>query len=74
MCKIKYKNENYFPEEDFFLYTRRRINFLNIEIQDLELPKDLKNNVVNIGTTETKNYLILISIVKEPKIIGVYTN
>ena len=74
LCKIKYKNENYFPEEDFFLYTRRRINFINIEIQDLELPKDLKNNVVNIDTTETKNYLILISIVKEPKIIGVYTN
>ena len=74
MCKIKYKNKYYYPEEDFSLYTRRRINFVNIEIEDLELPKDLKNNFVNIDKTKTKNYLILISIVKEPKIIGVYTN
>ena len=74
LCKIKYKSKYYLPEEDFGLCTRKRINFINIEIKDLEIPKDLNNNFVNINMNETKNYLILISIVKEPKIIGVFTN
>ena len=73
-CKIKYKGVNYFPKEDFNLSSRKRINLLNINIKDLELPKDLNNKEINFDIKEEKNFLVLISVVNEQKIIGIHSN
>ena len=73
-CQIKYKGVNFFPKENFNLYTRKRINLININIKELELPKDLNNKEINIDTKEDKNFLIIISVVNRQKLIGIYLN
>lgn len=73
-CIIKYKNKRYFPKEDFKLVTRKRINFINIDIDKLELPNDLNDDKISIDSKENKNFLISISIINKPKVIGIYTN
>ena len=73
-CVIKYKKERYFPKEDFKVVTRKRINFINIDIEQLELPNDIDDNKISIDSNENKNFLISISIINMPKVIGIYTN
>ena len=73
-CKIEYKGKSYSPKEDFGLSTRKRINFINIDIEHLKLPENLEGNPVTIDTKDNKNFLINISVSNEPKIIGVFAN
>lgn len=73
-CIIKYKNKTYFPKEEFRIVTRKRINFINIDIEQLELPNDLTDNKISIDSNENKNFLISISIINKPKVIAIYTN
>lgn len=73
-CKIQYKGKSFSPKENFGLSTRKRINFINIDIEHLKLPEDLKGNPVTIDTKDNKNFLINISVSNKPKIIGVFLN
>ena len=73
-CKIEYEGKSYSSKEDFGLSTRKRINFINIDIKHLKLPEDLKGNPVTIDAKDNKNFLINISVSNKPKIIGVFDN
>ena len=72
-CQITYDDKIYYPQEDFKLLTRRRINFINIDISKLILPNDLNNKKVIIDP-ENKNILISISVIDFNKVIGLYVN
>lgn len=73
-CKIEYRDKIYTPKENFDLSTRKRINFINIDIKELKLPEDLQGNPVTIDTKDNKNFLINLSVSNKPKIIGVFAN
>ena len=73
-CVVEYDGVKYYPKEDFGLLTRKRINFINIDIHKFKFPKDLNNKEINIDTRDNKNYLISISIIDKPKIIAIYLN
>ena len=73
-CYIEYNGKKYTPKEDFELSTRKRINFVGINIQDLKLPKTIDNTLLEINPESNKNLLINISVANESKIIGMFTN
>ena len=73
-CVIEYDGVKYYPKEDFGLLTRKRINFINIDIHKFKFPKDLNDKEINIDTKDNKNFLISISIIDKPKIIAIYLN
>ena len=76
-CYITYKNNKYYSSNKDIndLITRKRINLLNINLSDLELPKDLKSQNINIDNLDEKSYLIIISVSEIiPKVIGIYLN
>ena len=66
-CVIEYDGIKYTPLEDFGLLTRKRINFINIDITKLKLPKNLDDKDVIINTKDNDNILISISVVNKPK-------
>ena len=73
-CVIEYDGIKYTPLEDFDLFTRKRINFINIDITKLKLPKDLEGKDVILDTKNYNNFLISISVVNNPKVISVNEN
>ena len=73
-CSIEYDGVKYFPIEDFGLLTRKRINFINVDINKFKFPHDINRKEVKINTKDNKNFLISISIIDEPKVIAVYLN
>ena len=73
-CYIEYDDIKYIPIEDFGLSTRKRINFLNVDINKFKFPKDINNNTIKINTKDNKNFLVSISLINRPKIIAVYPN
>ena len=73
-CSIEYNGVKYFPKEDFGLSTRKRINFLNVDMNKFTFPCDINNKEVKINTLDNKNFLILISIIDKPKLIAIYLN
>ena len=73
-CLIEYDGVVYYPTEDFGLLTRKRINFINVDINKFKFPKDINNNEININTIDNNNFLISISIIDKPKIIAIYLN
>ena len=73
-CYIEYDGIKYIPIEDFGLSTRKRINFLNVDINKFKFPKDINNNTIKINTKDNKNFLVSISLINKPKIIAVYPN
>ena len=73
-CSIVYDGIKYIPMEDFGLSTRKRINFLNVDINKFEFPKDMDNNIIKINTIDNKNFLVSISLIDKPKIIAIYSN
>ena len=73
-CVIEYDGIKYTPLEDFGLLTRKRINFINIDITKLKLPKDLNDKDVIINSKENDNILVSISVVNKPKVLSVYVN
>ena len=73
-CCIEYDGIKYIPIEDFGLSTRKRINFLNVDINKFKFPKDMNNNIIKINTIDNKNFLVSISLINRHKIIAVYSN
>ena len=73
-CYIEYNGKKYTPKENFELSTRKRINFVGINIQDLKLPKTINGAILDINPKYNKNLLINISVANEPKVIGMFTN
>ena len=73
-CYIEYNGKKYTPKENFELSTRKRINFVGINIQDLKLPKTIDGKILDIIPEYNKNLLINISVSNEYKIIGMFTN
>ena len=78
-CFITYNKLNYTPSENFELTTRKRINFLNIDIDELEIPNSLDNSIIDktklFSNNNCKNYQILISVSNnERKTISIFNN
>lgn len=74
-CYAIYKGKKYYAKDDKTCITRRYLNFINININELLLPKDLKGNKINQETLNDDSYLICISVSNnEPKTIGIYLN
>ena len=73
-CFIEYKKKKYKPVENFELSTRKRLNLLGININDLKLPKNLDEKEIQINPEFGYNLLITISASNSPKIIGIYQN
>ena len=73
-CCIEYEGIKYFPKEDFGLLTRKRINFLNVDMNKFKFPKTLNDKEINLNTIDNKNFLVSISIIDKPKIIAIYLN
>ena len=73
-CFIEYKGVKYEPKENFELSTRKRINFVGIDIIDLKLPKSLEGKIIEIDPKFNQNILVTISVAQEYKVIGIYTN
>ena len=73
-CSIEYDGIKYFPQEDFGLLTRKRINFINIDMDKFKFPNDINQKEISINTEDHKSFLISISVIDEPKIIAIYLN
>ena len=73
-CSIEYDGIKYFPQEDFGLLTRKRINFINIDMNKFKFPNDINQKEIKINTEDHKSFLISISVIDEPKIIAIYLN
>lgn len=73
-CYIKYKNTKYYPKENFGLLTRKRINLIGVDLNDLELPDDLEGKPLKFGPQFNKDLLITISVSDKRKVIGIYNN
>lgn len=78
-CFITYNKLNYTPSENFELTTRKRINFLNIDIDELEIPNSLDNSIIDkkklFANNNCNNYQILISVSNhERKTISIFNN
>lgn len=73
-CSIEYDGIIYYPKEDFGLSTRKRINFLNVDLNKFKFPKDINCKEIKINTIDNKNFLISISIIDKPKVIAIYLN
>ena len=71
---IEYKGKKYSPKENFELLTRKRINFLGIDIKDLKLPSTLQGTILDIDPKFNHNLLITISAANEMKVIGLFQN
>ena len=74
MCKIEYNEKLYTPNEDFGLVTRRRLNFVNIDIKKLKLPLDLNGNKISLDENKYYDFQIPICVSKQPKVLGIYKN
>ena len=73
-CSIEYDGIKYFPQEDFGLLTRKRINFINIDMNKFKFPNDINQKEIKINTEDHKSFLSSISVIDEPKIIAIYLN
>ena len=73
-CSIEYEGVKYIPKENFGLLTRKRINFLNVDMNKFKFPNDINNKEIKINTIDNKNFLVSISLVDKPKVIAIYLN
>lgn len=74
MCSVEYKGNSYAPKENFNLCNRQRINFFNIDIDQLVLPKDFYGKEISLDTKLSKDFQINISVAQQKKIIGIFSN
>ena len=47
-CSIVYDKTRLIPSENFEFMTRKRINFINIDIKKLSIPNSINNEKINI--------------------------
>ena len=78
-CSIIYNKLKYTTSEDFKLATRKRINFLNIDIDKLEIPNSIDNSIIDqkklFTNNNCNNYQILISVSNQTKkTISIFNN
>jgi len=74
-CYIIYKGNKYYAKDEKMFTTRRHLNLVNININDLIIPKDLEGNSIDMKLLQDKSYLICISVSnKEQKTIAIYSN
>ena len=48
-CSIEYEGVKYIPKENFGLLTRKRINFLNVDMNKFKFPNDINNKEIKIN-------------------------
>ena len=76
-CKILYNKTIYSPSENYKLLTRKRINFLNIDLKKLQLPKAINGEKIALDEKIiSKNSIqIYISVAHNiQKTIGIFKN
>lgn len=74
-CYIIYKGQKYYAKDEKIFTTRRHLNLVNININDLIIPKDLEGNAIDMKLLKDKSYLICISVSNnEQKTIAIYSN
>lgn len=74
-CYIIYKGNKYYAKDEKMFTTRRHLNLVNININDLIIPKDLEGNFIDVKLLKDKSYLICISVSNNnQKTIAIYSN